>query len=1454
MLDKIIAYSLRQKLIVLLMVLALVIWGIYETLHLPIDAVPDITDNQVQIITVTPGLGTADAERLVTFPIEQACSNISGIKELRSFSRFGLSLVTVVFNDETDVYWARQQIAERLQLVQAEIPSGSGTPFMAPVTTGLGEIYQYVVRPKPGYEKVYNARELRTIQDWTVRRALLGTEGVADVSSFGGYLKQYVVAVKPDQLKASGVSIEDVYNALERNNQNTGGAYIERGPTALFIRTEGLVGSENDIANIIVRTSESGSPILIKDVANVTIGNAVRYGAMCYNDQGEVSGAVVMMLKGENSSAVIERVKFKIEEIKKQLPEGVTIEPFLDRTKMVGHAIGTVEENLAMAGIIVVFVLVFFFGSFRAGLVVASVIPLAMLFAIIMMNQFGVSGNLMSLGAIDFGLIVDGAVIIVEAVIHRISHRKGANTFSLSSEQMDEEVKHSSSKMMNSALFGQIIILIVYLPILSLQGIEGKMFKPMAQTVALAIVGAILLSLTYVPVASSLFLSKKVDHKLTMADRIMLFLQVRYEKLLTKVLQIPKTVIALAIAFFVLSVFILSQMGGEFIPELEEGDFAMDSRVLVGSNLNTSIEYTQKASKILLEKFPEVEKVVTKIGSGEIPTDPMPIEASDVMIILKDKSEWTSAETFDELAEKMTHELSVIPGMTVGFQYPVQMRFNELMTGARQDVVCKIFGENLDTLALYADKITKIAETVPGAVEFYTERITGVPQIVVNYDRANLAKYQLSINEVNRTINAAFAGQQAGLVFEGEKRFDLVVRLHEQNRRSLSDVQNLLLPTPSGQQIPLYTVAKVEEVLGPNQIQRENAHRRIVVGFNVRGRDVESIVDELRTKVGAAINLPSGYSVQYGGSFENLQQAKERLSIAIPLALLMIFVLLYFTFRNLTLGLLVFSAIPLSAIGGVLALFIRQMPFSISAGVGFIALFGIAVLDGIVLIAKFTELKNEGKHDLKGIIMEGTRVRLRPVLIAALVPALGFLPMAISNGAGAEVQRPLATVVIGGLISSTLLTLLVLPVLYKLTMRKSVSKASAVAPVATALVLLFASQGTNAQRNLELNEALAMAKTNNLALQAQNQRVSANHALLGTAFNPDPLALGSEWGQVNSFYQDNRFTANQSFNLPGVYRKQRSVLMMKEKVSSQELQLLQMELDKEIKSIFYRWQILEERYKLLLRNDSLFEAYKKSYELKLAAGDESQWAVAIAANQQLEVSNELAALDIEKTELLQNFNMLLGSTENCAPATVSSRKYSPNVALQFNALNHSAAALANAQKELSVSELALSKTNSLPTITIGYYNMSIVGWQRINDTDRSFGKGSRFSTYAGGLTIPLFQKSYRAQKKAAQFAVKESEILSQLTVNKLQWAYQSQLNRFNKLSESINRFETDILPNGRKVLQAAQAELANGNITQIEFVLMNTQVFQSELKFLNTLQLLNEAAIELEYLSSTQPN
>ena len=1449
MLNKIIAFSIKNKLIIGLFILALIGNGSYQFTKLPIDAVPDITDNQVQVITTAPSLGAPDIERLITFPIEQANSNIPGLKEIRSFSRFGLSLITIVFDDDVDVYWARQQVTERLKLAQEQIPKGLGSPELAPVTTGLGEIYQYVLRAKHGYETKYDATELRTIQDWIVRRQLLGVKGVADVSSFGGKLKQYEIAVDANKLKSYNININDVFTALENNNENTGGAYIEKKSTVLYIRSEGLIGNIDDIKNIVVKNTSNGTPLLINDVADVRIGNAIRYGAMTYNDEGEAAGAVVMMLKGGNSSEVIENVKDRIKQIEKTLPEGVEIEPFLDRTKMVNNAIGTVSKNLLEGALIVIFVLVLFLGNFRAGFLVASVIPLAMLFAVIMMNLFGVSGNLMSLGAIDFGLIVDGAVIIVEAVMHGITHSKKLGVHHrVTQNEMDNAVNSSASRMMNSAVFGQIIILIVYLPIFTLEGIEGKMFKPMAQTVAFALLGAFILSLTYIPMMSALFLSKNISHKKNISDRLMDFFINVHQKYLQKVLNFPKTVIGISVSLLLISFFIFSKMGGEFIPELPEGDFAVETRVLTGSNITTTTDACLKAAHILKKKFPEVEKVIGKVGSGEIPTDPMPMEAADLMIILKDKSEWTSAKTWDELSDKMSVALQDVPGVTYSFQYPVAMRFNELMTGAKQDVVCKIFGENLDTLSKYSKLLGDVATKIDGAENIYVEPIDGLPQIIIHYKRSIIAQYGMNISDINKVVNTALAGQSSGQVFEDEKRFDLVVRLAGENRQQLEDVQNLLIPTSQGTQIPLYQVADVAIEESVNQIQRDDAKRRIIVGFNVKGRDVQSIVKDLQTQIERQIKFPSGYYITYGGAFENLVAAKKRLSFAVPLSLILIFLLLYFAFGSVKQGLLIYSAIPLSAIGGILFLAMRGLPFSISAGVGFIALFGVAVLNGIVLLAEFNRIKSTGETDTRKIVLEGTKIRLRPVLMTAFVASLGFLPMAISTGAGSEVQRPLATVVIGGLLLATFLTLFVLPILYilfeKIGNKNSVNS-KVIATILLLTVLSF--QNVNAQTPINLQSAIDTALKNNLSVKNEMLNAEYQKKLKAAAVDIPQTNLTGEFGQINSFYNDNKFGISQSISFPTVYVKQKSLQNETYKSSVLNIAVKEAELKKQVSDVFYLLVYLQQKQKILLQNDSVFATFLEKANLRFSKGESNVLEKTTAETQRGQITIQLNQLRNDLDVLQLQFQLLL-NTQTVFSPSADNPKMDFTALLDTSAINnHPQIKVLQQQTQIALANKRLEANKLLPELNFGYFNQSIQG-TGANDVD--YPKSFRFNSVQFGIGVPLFFFSQKGKIGAAKMQQQISENNYQFGLQRLKTEYQSAFKQYQTNSEAVKYFENTALQNANTITKTANQQFANGDINYLEWTMLINNAVSIQSNYTDAIKELNQTIIQLNFLTS----
>lgn len=1465
MLNAIIHFSIHNKLIIGLFALALIGWGIWSATQLPIDAVPDITNNQVQVITSSPSLAAEDIERLVTFPIEVGLSNIPGITELRSFSRFGLSIVTVVFTDATDVYWARQQISERLQNVTGQIPPGVGTPVMAPVTTGLGEIFQYTVVPKKGYENRYSLADLRTIQDWTIRRALLGTPGVADVSGFGGLLKQYEIAVDPDRLRSVGsITITDLFTALQQNNQNTGGAYIDKKPNAFFIRSDGLIRSTDDIADIVVHLNAQGLPIRVRDVAQVQMGSAVRYGAVTRNGQGETVGAVVMMIKGGNSSEVIKRVKEKIAQIQQTLPPGVQIIPFLDRTKMVNSAIGTVERNLLEGATIVIVVLVLLLGNFRAGFVVASVIPLALLFAISMMNLFGVSGNLMSLGAIDFGLIVDGAVIIVEATLHHITLRNKDKT--LTQAEMDDEVYQSAGRIRSSAAFGEIIILIVYLPILALSGIEGKMFRPMALTVAFAILGAFILSLTYVPMVSALLLSKKIEHKMTLSDRIIKRIHRFYEPVLLSSLNHRLLILSGAAGLLGIAVFLFSRMGGEFIPQLDEGDFAVDTRTLTGSSLSETVDATLKAQRILLRQFPEVEQVVGKIGSGEIPTDPMPIEASDLMVILKPKDDWTSATTRDELAGKMAEALSVIPGVTFGFQQPVQMRFNELMTGARQDVALKIYGEDLTQLTKLADQVGSLIRTIDGAKDLYIEQVGGLSQILIRLDRAQIAKFGLNVADVNRVINTAFAGQSAGQVFEGEKRFDLVVRLAADKRQSVDDIRNVYVSVPASaagpaQQIPLGQIAQVTIQEAPNQIQRDNTHRRITLGFNVRGRDVESIVTELQQKIGQRIKFPPGYSITYGGQFQNLVDAKKRLSIAVPIALGLIFALLFFTFNSVRQSLLIFMAIPMAAIGGVFALLIRGMPFSISAGVGFIALFGVAVLNGIVLIAEFNRLRHEeGLTDLTEIIRQGTEVRLRPVIMTALVASFGFIPMAISNSAGAEVQKPLATVVIGGLLTATLLTLIILPILYSLSEQKAIAKeakaakSSRSAPsvkVAGTLILLSLASVSWAQvaQLVTLNQALQQATSQNGQLQTAALGVSQQQALRRTAYDAGRLSATLMLGQYNSRRFDNNLTLTQTIPNPTLMRRLAQLNDQTVSARQAEVAVTQNDIQYEVKSSYYDLNYLYQKRRLFQQQDTVLTEFVKAANLRFRTGETGSLEKATAESQLADQRVRLAQNEAAVTASRSQLQTLLYSQQ---PVDVTTE---PLPKLIINGIQDSVALVRNPQLRQLQEQIQVAQQSRLveqarmkPDFLIGLFSQTLIGNQLIDGQELYFGPGYRFNGGQIGVTFPLLGQPQKARVNAARIG----EQLVQTELKNRQFTLGQQLKQavqqYRQYQQALTYYETNGLPQAELIQTNARRAFSSGDIGYVEFSLALQQAFTIRSNYLDLLNQYNQSVLYINYL------
>ena len=1449
MLDSIIKFSIKNKLVIGVMTLLLIIWGSWSVTRLPIDAVPDITNNQVQIITLCPTLAGQEVEQLVTFPIEQSIANLPDLEETRSISRFGLSVITVVFHEDINIYFARQLVNEKLKEAEEKIPKGIGTPELAPVSTGLGEVYQYIIHPKKGSESKYNAKDLRTMQDWIVARQLNGTKGIAEVNSFGGELKQYEVSVNPNRLKAMGVSITDIFNALEKNNQNTGGAYIDKKPNAYFIRGIGLVTSLEDVKNIAVKNTNGSIPIFIKDVADVRFGNAVRYGALTYNGEVDAVGGVVMMLKGENSNEVVKRIKEKLPVIQQSLPDDVVIEPYLDRTDLVGRAISTVEKNLIEGALIVIFVLVLFLGNLRAGLIVASAIPLSMLFALGMMNIFGVSANLMSLGAIDFGLIVDGAVIIVEATVHHLGLRKSMNR--LTQSEMDDEVFLSASKIRNSAAFGEIIILIVYIPILTLVGVEGKMFTPMAKTVGFAILGALILSLTYIPMMCALFLSKKVSHKKTFSDKMMDYLQGIYQPLLQKAIKIKYWLVGVTVTVFALTLFLFSRMGGEFIPQLQEGDFAFHCILPQGSSLNQSIETSMQASRII-KQFDEVKMVVGKTGAAEVPTDPMPPEATDLMVILKPQDEWKTKKSYTELGDEINEALEVIPGVFFEKNQPIQMRFNELMTGIRQDVAVKIFGENLDSLAIYADKVSKVIQTVNGATSPQVERVSGLPQINVEYDRTRLANYGINVEDVNNVVSTAFAGKSAGQVFENERRFDLVVRLDSTYRTDIDDVSNLMIPTNTGNQIPLSQVATISYKLGAAQISRESSKRRIVIGFNVSGRDVQSVVEDIQQKLNEQVKLPTGYYFTYGGQFENLQKASKRLMIAVPVSLFLIFSLLYFTFRSLKQASLIFTAIPMSAIGGVFALLLRGMPFSISAGIGFIALFGVAVLNGIVLIGTFNQLEKDGVKDIFKRVFDGTKERLRPVLMTATVASLGFLPMALSTGAGAEVQKPLATVVIGGLITATFLTLFVLPLLYIIFNSKiNIRKKGKMKSVTTVIVLLLSvlSFNANAQNKkiIGVDEAINIALQNNGNIKAKDFEIKSAQSLKRTSGELPKLDFNAQLGQYNSIKFDQSFQVAQTIPFPTLFGAKKQLINAEVKGKELQSEITVLELKNQVRTYFYQIQYLQNNQKQLLYLDSLYNDFIKVAELRYKTGDTKKVEISTAQAKQGEINLLLKQNGVYLNNAYQNLQALMNTKEPFEVANDTDFK-----PLQVSTLLDSTA-IANhptikaLYQDIIIAEQTkkVEKAQGLPDFTIGYTNQSLIGFQTINGQEQYFNSGNRFSYVSVGVSIPLTFgatkariKSLDYQKQAIEANTKQQQIL-------LETQFQNAIQQYQQDLQEFNYYQQQALPNANDIVSSAQLGYRTGDISYVEYLYALQTATDIQLNYLKSIQQVNQSVINI---------
>lgn len=1444
MLERIIRYSIHHKLIILLFSAFIIGFGIYSLTQIPIGSVPDITNNQVQIITTSRNLATEDVEKFLTYPIELEMANLPNVKEIRSVSKFGLSVVTVVFDDKIGTYLPRQLIAEKIKAAEENIPAEFGQPFMGPITTGLGEIYQYVIDVDSAYKDDYSLTDIRTIQDWIVRRQLSGIPGVVEVNTWGGFLKQYEVAMNPERLRSLNLSVTQVFSALEKNNSVAGGGYIEKTNQTFFIRGEGLIGSLEDIENIVIE-NRNGTPIFIKDVATVAFGHATRFGAITGNGEGEKVLGQIMMLKDADSRAVINAVNERVAEISNTLPPGISINPFLERSELIGKTTTTIAENIILGSLIVIFVVVILLGNIRSGLVVASVIPLSLLFALSLMYIFGVDANLMSLGAIDFGIIIDGAVIIVEYISFKITAERTELLALPKGERqsfINKITLSGANKMMHSAVFGQLIIIIVFIPILSLVGVEGKMFRPMALVFSFALIGTMILCFTYVPVMASLFIRPADPNKKTISSRIITFLQDKHKPTMEWALDRKILVLGMAFALVVgAALLYYTSMGAEFVPTLDEGDFVIQPVLKTGTSLSNTTEATTRIEKILM-RFPEVDQVISRIGAAEVPTDPMSMEESDVIIKLRPKKEWVSAKNKDELADKFKEALSEIPGVDFEFTQPIEMRFNELITGVRADLAIKIFGEDLDLLYNKATEIERAIQNIEGAADIIVEKITGLPQMSVEYDRQKIAKYGLNVKELNNIISMGFAGMTAGTVFEGEKQFDLVVRFDKEHRRGIEDIENATIQLPNGNQLPLHEFATITLTKGPSKISRDDTKRRIVVGVNVRGRDLESVVKDVQLIINRDIELPTGYTIDYGGQFENLRSASERLKFAVPIALLLIFVLLYFAFDSIKDALIIYSAIPMSAVGGVFLLFIRDMPFSISAGVGFIALFGVAVLNGIVLIGEFKDLKAQGISDVNTRIILGTKNRLRPVLLTASAAALGFLPMAVSNSAGAEVQRPLATVVIGGLISATALTLVVLPVLYALFDRNGddnqpKNKQPMKTFVTLLLLLMIPALGYSQNNEITANQAVEIALRNNLGLKASAQRINQSKQLLGSAIDIDKTEIYYSRDE-NNFAPNNVpldvWGVRQSFQFPTVYGAQRKVMQGQSQLVNDQYDMDKRMVSREVYKTYYEivyWQQMYQNYTYL---DSLYTAFEHAANRRFEQGESNYLEKLTAETKKKEISLQLNQIleSVRKTYLVLNQWL-----QTDTAFKVSDRQFEKIALIPFDTVNHPGLNYYADAMQLSGKMHTLEKHKLLPDLNVSVFR----------GTNNGIGNRAYWGVEVG-VAIPLWfgnQKSKIAAAKTGTFIMQSESNNYKIQLNSKYRELQSDLRQFE---EGINYYESTGKELSQKTLFHAEQAFKNGEINFLQYTQLLENAKNIETNYLTSLFNYNMTVLEANYL------
>lgn len=1435
MIDKLIIFSVHNKLVVGILVAIMMIWGGVSLSKLPIDAVPDVTGNQVDVITNSTSLAALEIERFITAPLEMSMSNIPGLVEMRSVSKFGLSVVKLVFDDATDVYWARQQVFERLEAVKAEIPQELGKPYMGPVSTGLGEVFQYVIRARDPKDKSYSLMEIRTLQDWAIRRQLLGLKGVAEVSGFGGYKKEYQATLNPERMRALGVTIDELFYALSTGNSNTGGAYIEKENKAFTIRGIGLAASLEEIGNAVIKVNNR-IPILVRDVADVNFGHSLRYGAITIDGEGETVGGIIMMVKGENGMEVIRRIKNRMKIIQAKLPEGLIIEPFIDRAKIVSKAIATVATNLIEGALIVVLVILIFLGNWRASLLAASVIPLSMLFAFGLMMQFGVVGNLMSLGAIDFGLLVDPSIIVVESAVFFLTRQVNKRPIGEGISQLEKEeiVIKAAQEVKKSVVYGGLIILIVYFPILTLTGIEGKMFAPMAKTVSFAILGAIILSLTYVPMAASLIMKPSVNGNHGISEKIVQFIFRLYQPIIKFGLMNRKWITGMAIVILASGITAFKFIGGEFIPKLAEGDLVIETNLPVGTSMTETISLSKKIQSMLMATYPdEIERVVSKIGTSEVPVDPMPMEAQEIVVVLSDKKHWKKAHDQEELVVQIADLLKQYPGIVNSIQQPIENRVNELMSGSRTDVVVKLYGSNLDSMVVKGNQIIKIIKNIRGAADVQENKIFGLPQINIKYDRRAMATYGVTATQINRAVQTAFAGAVAGIVYENEKRFDLALRLAGDERAKAENIRSLIINGKDDNPIPLKELAEITEEIGPSEIGRENLQRRMNIGFNVRGRDLESVVRDAMEKIESEIILPSGYSFDFGGEFENFRRAKARLAFVVPVSLIVIFGLLFATFGNVKDSLLIYSVVPLSAVGGVFSLIVRGMNFSISAGVGFIALFGIAVLNGILIINRFNELEKSGMTDLHDRVILGLKDRFRPVLMTSAVAALGFLPMALSTSAGAEVQKPLATVVIGGLFTSTILTLLVLPVIYTFFVKKPKINPGKwiVVPM-----LLLSMTVCGQEHSVSLDSAIKMALTKNPEMSLAQQRIDQQVSLKPAAFSLQHPGLLFEAPTG----QELRPGIIQVIDYPGIFVAQGNAQRSQVDLTKTALNITANNLAYRVRSSFNQLQYLIIKTKLLQSQDSVFDDIIKVNEVRYRVGQISALEKLNGESQYKRVLYNLKMARVELRNAKYQFNLLLGRPNDTLymPSDnlkKSNYEFAVTPVDTIYVTNNPLLDYSRFQESLSQNNLKTERRRRIPGALIGYLNQGTPAtpWE---------------PRLRVGITLPLWQWTYQANINSAKKGLEIARTQKLLTAYQLNTDYAKAQADFVQYKDNLNYFEIVGLAEANEILRNSRESFRLGSINYYQFIQNLELSYTIRQNYLETLKNYNQSIINLIYL------